>query len=159
MNALFGRGSDRQMDIGLAVLRAVVGIIFIAHGGQKLFVYGLEGVGGGFAQMGVPMAAVVGPFIAFLEFFGGIALVLGLLTRVASLGLAFTMVGAIVLVHLKEGFFNPAGIEFPLLLLAAAVTLVITGAGRYSLDGLIAGRRARAEAPVRAQPSQVRRVA
>lgn len=131
----------RQLNIGLAIVRFVVGAIFIAHGGQKLFVYGLEGVAGGFAQMGVPMANVMGPFIGFVELFGGIALILGLLTRLAGAGLAATMVGAIVLVHLPAGFFAPNGYEFPLSLLGSALLLTVTGAGAYSIDSIIARRR------------------
>lgn len=133
--------TQRQLNIGLAILRFVVGAIFIAHGGQKLFVYGFEGVAGGFAQMGVPMADVVGPFIGFVEFFGGIALILGLLTRLAGAGVAATMIGAIALVHLPAGFFAPNGYEFPLSLLGSALLLTVTGAGGYSIDGVIARRR------------------
>ena len=141
MSFLFNSPTQRQVDIGLTILRVVLGAIFIAHGGQKLFVYGVAGVAGAFGQMGVPAAGFVGPAIALIEFFGGIALALGLLTRLAALGIAFTMIGAILLVHLPAGFFAPNGIEFPLALLAAAVTLVVTGAGRYSLDGLVERRR------------------
>ncbi|HEV8246656.1 MAG TPA: DoxX family protein [Polyangiaceae bacterium] len=122
------------------MLRVIAGATFIAHGAQKLFVFGFAGVSGAFAQMGVPAAGVMGPFIALLEFFGGIALVFGLLTRLAALGLAIDMLGAILLVHLKNGFFLPQGYEFVLALLAMSATLVLTGAGDFSLDGLI-GRR------------------
>ena len=133
--------SPRQIDLGLAVLRVVTGIIFTAHGAQKLFVFGFGGVAGAFGQMGVPMANVVGPLVALVEFFGGLALIVGLLTRVASLGVAAVMLGAISLVHLSAGFFAPQGFEFPLALLGAAITLLFTGAGRYSLDAIISGRR------------------
>src|SRR5215210_1084638 len=78
---LFASASNRQIDIALTLLRLVVGAIFVAHGAQKLFVFGFAGVAGGFAQMGVPMAQVLGPFVAFVEFFGGLALIAGLLTR------------------------------------------------------------------------------
>lgn len=139
--SVFSAASRNQINIGLTVLRIVVGAIFIAHGGQKLFVFGLDGVAGGFAQMGVPMAGIVGPFIALLEFFGGMALIVGLLTRLASLGLASTMVVAILLVHLKAGFFNPNGIEFPLSLLAGSIFLALAGAGSWSIDALIGSRR------------------
>ena len=141
MSSLFNSPTQRQVDIGLTILRVVLGAIFIAHGGQKLFVYGFAGVAGAFGQMGVPAAGFVGPAIALIEFFGGIAVALGLLTRLAALGIAFTMIGAILLVHLPAGFFAPNGIEFPLALLGAATTLVVTGAGRYSLDGLVVRRR------------------
>ena len=134
------RSSHNQADIGLAVLRIVVGLVFAVHGGQKLFVYGFEGVTGAFTQMGIPMAAVAGPAVALLEFFGGIALIVGLLTRFAGLGLAINMLGAILFVHLKAGFFLPNGYEFVLTLFAAAASLAVAGAGRYSVDALIAAR-------------------
>lgn len=138
--SLFTSTTARQVNIGLTIIRLATGAIFIAHGGQKLFVYGFAGVTGAFGQMGVPMPELFGPFIAFVEFLGGFALIAGILTRLASVGLASTMIGAILLVHLKAGFFAPDGIEFPLSLLAAALTLAITGAGSWSLDALIGGR-------------------
>ncbi|HEX6942604.1 MAG TPA: DoxX family protein [Gemmatimonadaceae bacterium] len=138
---IFNPTTSRQLDAGLALLRTVTGVTFMAHGAQKLFVYGLDGVAGGFAQMGIPFPGVMGPFVGFLELFGGLALVAGLLTRLAGVGLAANMLGAMFLVHLKNGFFMPNGYEFVLMLAASAATLAITGAGRYSLDARIAPRR------------------
>jgi putative oxidoreductase len=131
----------RQADAGLTVLRAITGTIFVAHGAQKLFVYGLDGVAGGFAQMGVPFPGVMGPLVGFVELFGGLALIAGLLTRLAGVGLTAVMLGALFMVHLPAGFFLPNGYEFVLMLAASATTLVITGAGRYSLDAALANRR------------------
>ena len=139
--SLFTATTTRQINTGLTILRLVIGVIFIAHGGQKLFVYGFAGITAAFGQMGVPMPELMGPFVALLELLGGLALIAGLLTRLASLGLASTMVVAILLVHLNGGFFNPGGIEFPLSLLGSTLLLAITGAGAWSVDNLIAGRR------------------
>lgn len=143
---LFQPASPRQLDLGQTILRVTAGTIFAAHGAQKLFVYGFDGVAGGFAQMGVPLAGVVGPAIALLEFFGGLALIAGLLTRLVSLGLGATMIGAMLLVHLEAGFFLPNGYEFVLTLFGVAMTLVATGAGSFSLDALIARRATAARA-------------
>jgi putative oxidoreductase len=157
---LFDSPSRRQIDSALAILRIVLGITFILHGGQKLFVFGFAGVSGAFAQMGIPAPGLLGPFVALVEFFGGIAILLGLLTRLAALGIGATMVVAILTVHLKNGFFAPTGVEFPLALLASAIALIITGAGDFSLDAVI-GKRL--DARTAAQPGvalpRARRVA
>lgn len=139
--SLFNRPSANQVNVGLTILRAIVGTIFVAHGAQKLFVFGLAGVTGAFGQMGIPVPAFVGPLVAFVEFFGGLALVVGLLTRLAALGLAATMLGAILFVHSSAGLFLPNGSEFALSLLGAVTLLTLAGAGSYSLDAVI-GRRA-----------------
>ncbi|MEO6528364.1 MAG: DoxX family protein [Gemmatimonadaceae bacterium] len=134
---LFRSSTQRQISFGLAILRVVLGATFIMHGGQKLFVYGFAGVTGAFGQMGIPMPGLLGPLVALVEFFGGIAILLGLLTRLAALGIGATMVVAILTVHLKAGFFNPQGVEFPLSLLSSAITLAITGAGAFSIDAIL----------------------
>lgn len=130
-----------RMQAGLAVLRVIVGSVFAAHGAQKLFVLGLSGVTEGFAGMGIPLPMVAAPAVALLEFFGGLALVVGLFTPWVAAGLAAVMLGATVVVHLPAGFFAPKGIEFTLTLFAAALTLALTGAGTWSLDGLRARRQ------------------
>ena len=143
--SLFNTASKKQVDTGLSILRLVIGAIFVAHGGQKLFVFGFDGVAGAFGQMGIPMAGILGPFVAFVEFFGGLALISGLLTRLASLGLLSTMVVAILKVHLPNGFFAPNGIEFPLSLIGGTALLALTGAGSWSIDSLIAKKTVRSE--------------
>ncbi|MEJ2763473.1 DoxX family protein [Photobacterium sp. MCCC 1A19761] len=126
---------------GLAALslRFPAGIIFMAHGSQKLFGwfggYGLEGTGQWMASIGLEPGVLMALMAGSAEFFGGLLLVLGLLTRPTALILAVTMVVAIVSVHLENGLFLANnGYEFGLALLAASVSLMFSGAGSVSTD-------------------------
>jgi putative oxidoreductase len=150
--SLLGPASPRQLSLGIAIVRIIVGIIFAAHGYQKFFVYGMDGAIGAFTQMGVPAPNITAPLVAVVELGGGIALILGLLTRLAAFALAIDMFVAVVLVRLKGGFFMPNGAEFEILLCLASVALVISGAGALSVDEAIARRRfpASSDAYVRA---------
>ena len=118
---------------GLAVLRVVVGIVFAVHGYQKLFTLGIHGVAGMFGHMGIPLPGFFAVVVTLVEFVGGILLILGVATRIAAAFIACDMLVAILAVHLKNGFFNPRGFEFPLTLLASAICLVLAGGGALSL--------------------------
>jgi putative oxidoreductase len=128
------------MALAFTILRVIVGIIFLAHGAQKLFGFGLGGIIGGFTQMHIPLPTLSAPVVTFVEFLGGIALILGLFTRIAAILLAIDMVGAILFVHGKQGFFLPMGFEYPLALLTANIALAMGGPGEYALDNRFMGR-------------------
>ena len=138
---LFRAPSPGQVSIGLAVLRIATGVVFLDHGYQKMFKMGIGGVTGFFGQIGVPLPGVMATLITVLEVFGGVALIIGFLTRPLALAFALDMLGAIFLVQLKSGFSK---FELEFLLLAASVALIFTGAGRYSIDAMMAGRSERA---------------
>jgi putative oxidoreductase len=137
-------GREQLREWGLLALRAALAVIFMAHGAQKLFGwfggYGFAGTVQFFTtQMGVPAPLAV---LAILtEFFGGLAVLLGVLSRTAALGLAVVMVVAALKVHLANGFFLAAGpgqangIEYNVALFGMAVALALTGPGRFALAG------------------------
>jgi putative oxidoreductase len=127
-------GTPRQAQIALAVIRIVAGIIFMAHGYQKFFMMGIDGVTGFFTQLGIPLPGIMAIVIATLELAGGLALLLGVFARFVAVPLAFDILGAIVTVHIKNGFFVPTGVEFVLLLLSAAVAIAVAGPGAFSID-------------------------
>jgi putative oxidoreductase len=130
-------------DLALTTLRLVLGVVFFAHGAQKMVGwfggFGFHGTMGAFTSMGMPAALAF--LIICTEFFGGLGLIFGLLTRIAALGVCGLMIGAIFMVHLQFGFFmnwigtqKGEGFEFHLLVLAIAATLLLRGAGAFSLD-------------------------
>lgn len=136
---------DTTGGYGALALRVPVGLILAAHGAQKLFGwfggYGLAGTAQWLESIGLAPGLLMALLAGGAEFFGGLALMLGLLTRPAALVSAFTMLVAIVSVHLGNGLFLANnGYEFALALLAATVALTFQGAGRLSLDGLLARR-------------------
>lgn len=127
---------------GALALRIPVGIIFVAHGAQKLFGwfggYGLEGTGQWMDSIGLSPGYLMALLAGGAEFLGGLALIIGLLVRPASAALAFAMLIAIFSVHFQNGLFmSNNGYEFGLALLAASVSLLFSGAGRASVDRLV----------------------
>ena len=136
-----------QTSSGLDTLpiRLGAGIIFTAHGAQKLFGwfggYGLEGTAGWMASIGLEPGLLMAVLAGGAEFFGGLALIAGIAVRPAAIVLAVTMLIAIVSVHLTNGLFMANnGYEFALALLVVMITLVFRGAGSFSVDAQLASR-------------------
>jgi putative oxidoreductase len=126
-------------ELGLALLRVVLGVIFISHGAPSLF-GGMEGQVAFFSSLGIPLPVVVAWSVKLLEFFGGIALLIGLLVTPVSLLLTIHMFAGIVLVHAPRGWYvvGPeanGGVEFSVLLAASLMMLVFGGGGMASMDG------------------------
>ena len=120
---------------GMLPLRIVVAAVFLMHGGQKLFVWGLGGTTGGMTQMGIPLPGVAAVVVTFVELLGGLAIITGFLTRWAGVLLAIDMAVAILKVRLGAGFLG--GYELELTLFGAALTLAAVGAGGVSVDRLL----------------------
>ena len=134
-------------DSAIAILRLALGVVFFAHGAQKMLGwfggYGFSGTMGFFThQMGVPA-----PF-AFLaicaEFFGGLGLIVGFLGRIAAFGIICNMIVAVMMVHAKNGFFmnwagnqKGEGYEYHVLAIAALLVIIIKGSGAFSVDGFL----------------------
>lgn len=134
---------NSQASFANLALRLPIGIIFMAHGAQKLFGwfggYGLEGTGQWMDSIGLGPGFLMALLAGSSEFFGGLLLLIGLAVRPVAAVLAFTMLVAIFTVHFSNGLFmSNNGYEFGLALLAASVSLAISGAGRLSVDEHIA---------------------
>lgn len=129
---------DSWRDYAPLVLRVVTGVIFAAHGLQKLNDFGVAGVTGMLTGMGFPAPALMAVLLIAAELVGGIMLIVGFLTRWAAKSLVIVSVIALVVVHLPNGFFmSTGGYEYILMLLAACVSLVLSGGGKWSLDRII----------------------
>lgn len=116
-------------DLGILLIRIALGAIFIAHGQMKLA--SMPMAIGFFGQLG--FAPWVAYLVVYTELIGGLLLVLGLFARYAGIALAIDMIVAIVKVHLPHGFMGQGGYEFPLLLVAGSLAVVLMGSGKYSL--------------------------
>lgn len=136
--------SPDALSLGLLVLRIGLGVIFFAHGAQKVFGwfggYGLAGTSGFFKQAyGIPI--ILSYLASFIEFLGGIAIALGLFTRITAIGLGIVMLVALA-THLKAGFFmnwgsvaqRGEGFEYTLTLIIAVIALALIGPGQYAIS-------------------------
>lgn len=135
-------------DFTLTILRLLVGIVFFAHGAQKMLGwfggYGFHGTMGFFEHSGIPAPLA---FLAICaEFFGGLGLLVGLLSRIAAFGIMCNMIVAVLTVHIHNGFFmnwfgnqKGEGYEYHLLAIAGLLVILIKGAGALSIDHALSG--------------------
>lgn len=132
--AVLGKRHIHAIDLALLIARVILGLIFVAHGAQKLFgVFSGPGL-----EKTIEMMGAVGYLVAVGEFFGGLGLIVGFLSRFSALSIAVIMCGAIALVHGQNGFFlSNNGVEYVLSLIALALTILLAGPGRYSFISLI----------------------
>jgi len=132
------------VDVAALVLRAVLGVLFVAHGGQKLFAWfggrGIDGTTAFFGSVGIPAPQAFAYVVGITEFFGGLLLLAGLLTLVAVVGLLIDMVVAIATVSHAAGFFvtaQKAGWELNLAVIGLLAALLVVGPGTWSLDAML----------------------
>jgi putative oxidoreductase len=134
-------------SLALLIARIGLGFVFVAHGLQKLNDIGLAGVTASFGKMGVPSPELAAYYSTFAELIGGVALLAGAFTAIAGLLLVGDMLGALLIVHLKNGVFvQNNGYELVVALGVGALLLAVFGAGRYSIDGAIGRKVGRAGA-------------
>jgi len=131
--------ANRYSDYAPIVIRLILAAIFIVHGGQKLFGLfggsGIEGTIGFFASQGIEPALFFAWLVALVEFFGGIAMIIGLLTRIFAIALTIDMLVAMTVVHFENGFLvNKGGVEFTLAILGLSISLILIGSKKWSLD-------------------------
>ena len=130
-------------DVGMLVLRVVVGIVFVVHGAGDIFEAGVSSNVENYREAGIPLPELSAPFAAYVQFLGGLALIAGLFSRLVTLGMVVVMAGALIFVHAGEQIpigQDGSGSGFALIMGAASLALVLAGPGRISLDYLIATR-------------------
>jgi putative oxidoreductase len=127
---------NRNTDTALLLLRLVVGVVFFAHGAQKVLGlfggHGLQGTVAAMTKMGFPV--IVPYLVSFGELLAGLGLIFGILSRIAAAGMFLEMLGAVLLVHWKNGFFgDKMGFEYPLTLCIVCLAILIAGPGRFAV--------------------------
>ncbi len=134
-------------NIAQLISRLILGVILIAHGWDKFGITGLEGITGFFDSIGVPAAGFAAPVVAIVEILGGVLLILGLFTRITGIVVALLMLGAAVFAHMGAGIFVAnGGWELVGAIGAGFLAFAAVGAGRYSLDAVIAQRNTQPQA-------------
>ena len=132
-------------DIVLLISRILLGVILAAHGIQKWTDIGVGAVADQFAGLGVPAPDISAPVVATAEILGGVAVILGVLTRLAGVLVVLLLAGAVWFAHRHAGIFvTDGGWELPVAIAAGFLLLAATGAGRVSVDALVTRRRAAA---------------
>jgi putative oxidoreductase len=148
---------NRSANVGLFLIRAIIGIVFIYHGGQKLFGFfgghGLEATAGFLGSIGIPFPTLSAVLAGSAEFFGGIVLLLGTGTRLAAIPMAFTMLVAIATVHHSAFGLQNNGMEYALTLGVVVAALGLLGPGRLTIGNLIVAVRQRRDEPHRLSQS------
>lgn len=119
---------------GMLPIRIAVGLVFLMHGGQKLFVFGVAGTADIMMKLGIPLPTIAAVVVITVELLGGLAILLGVFARTAGALLAFEMVVAILVARIHGGFFAPYGFEFELTLLMACLTFALAGPGAASFE-------------------------
>ena len=143
---------NTQNEYSLALARVILGLVFFAHGAQKMFGWfggsGFSGTISDFVKSGMPVAVAL--FAIFVEFLGGLSLLFGLLSRVAALGIIVEMIGAVLTIHIHIGFFmnwvgdqKGEGFEYHLIAIALAFLIMVRGAGALSIDYMVFSRHFR----------------
>jgi putative oxidoreductase len=129
-------------DAALLVARLLLGVVLIAHGWQKVFTWGLGGTAEAFTGMGVPLAPVSAAYAGIVELVGGALILVGAATAIVGVLVVLDMLGAALLVHVGNGVMaSDGGWELVGMIGAAALVLAAVGAGRYSVDHALAGKR------------------
>ncbi len=128
--------NSRNTDTALLLIRLVVGVVFFAHGAQKVLGvfggYGLQGTVAAMTKSGMPV--IVPYLVSFGELLGGLGLIFGVLTRIAAAGMFIEMLGAVLLVHWKNGFFaDKMGFEYPLTLCIVCLGILLAGPGKFAV--------------------------
>lgn len=131
-----------MLNIGLLLIRLVIGVLFIGHGAQKLFGwfggYGLKGTGGWFESIGMKPGVTMALMAGLTELVGGVLFALGLVTPLGGIMIAATMVIAIAKVHGANGLWSTSnGYEYNLVLLAVTIGIALVGPGQYALDAFL----------------------